>query len=122
MDSSVSELSDLDCSPVRTTERVKDFFVSCDKCTKRTYASKRTEYTNVRDHALRCYGKEEVFDAIKTLRKQLQEGLDKTQAKKVQQNIVDGLGHANAQDLSFLSLIELVTLHDLPQTKLKDPS
>ena len=44
------------------------------------------------------------------------------QAKKVQQNIVDGLGYANAQDLSLLSLIELVTLHDLPQTKVKDPS
>ena len=80
------------------------------------------EYTNAGDHASRCYGKEDLFEAIKTLRKRLQEGLDDTQAKKVQQNIVDGLGVANIQDLSLLSLLELVTMHDIPQTKVRDPS
>ena len=70
-DGEVLDLSDPDASPVCSAERVKEFYVNCDRCTKRTYAAKRTEYTNVGDHALRCYGKEEIFDTIKVLRKEL---------------------------------------------------
>ena len=56
------------------------------------------------------------------MRKQLLEGVDDNQAKKIQKTIFNGLGVANEQDKSLFALIELVVLHNIPIIKLRDPS
>ena len=126
-------------------EEFKPLFVQC-QCGKKTSANRTLEYSNVADHPKRCLGEGNATDAIKKFREQLQEGLSDEEAKKVQvsvallyysslplflswqqcvalqqMDIKDGMGMMNAMEESIVSLLELITLHDVCPTKLRDP-
>ena len=69
-------------------DRMKPFFVECDKCGKKTYANKKSEYTGVGVHAKSCHGAANLRAAIEQLREELQASLTEEETVKIQASAV----------------------------------
>ncbi len=96
------------------------FFVICEECQKPTYSTTKTRYTNVINHANKCYGAENLKEMVKKVRA----SVDATGNvdMKVQRSILAAMCKANPQDRALFTAIQLVVKHNIPPTKLRDRS
>lgn len=111
------DVSSLTASKSKRDLSVKPFFVTCS-CGKPTFTTKKTAYGNAIDHPLRkCYDVQEVKTEIIAMREQHAKGLG---GKWKQGNVGAMLKNGNAKpgDIALYHWMKLVTLHNVPITKL----